>query len=138
MRGAVRIETACALAGRVTISPAQGATRIPLVGSMASPSPSMRPPNTGSGTSSSVPHQPSNGARICRIDIRRLLPDLEPVDRPQGIQPRTRETQTQVMAARQTGQSLRPQGGHAPARGLPRERPDSDRRRLDSVALTLA
>ena len=109
----LRIDTACALAGSVMISPAQGARSTPLVGSMARPSPSMRPANTGSGTSSSGAHQPSNGARISRLDIRRLLPDLDPIERPHGIEARTCEAQAQIVPARQARQSLRRQRRHA-------------------------
>src|SRR6202021_1675460 len=107
MPSAVRIDTAWALAGKATISPAHGASRTGLVGSMATPSPSMRPANTGAGASSSGPHQPSQGARICSIDISSLLPDLDPVERPEGVEPRTRKTQAQIMAPREPGQALR-------------------------------
>ncbi len=41
------------------------------------------------------------------------------------------------MAARQTGQSLRRQGGHASARGRRRERHESERRRIASVGMNL-
>src|SRR6202789_328399 len=130
MPWAVRIETAWALAGKATISPAQGASRTGLVGSMATPSPSMRPANTGSGTSSSGPHQPSQGARICSIDISSLLPDLDPIERPEGIEPRTRETRAWTTRPREPGQALRGQHRHPCATGGRRKRqPRQCRRR---------
>src|SRR5450631_1551861 len=137
MPWAERIDTACALAGSVMISPAQGAISVPLVGSMARPSPSMRPANTGSGTSSSGPHQPLNGARICRIDIRRLLPDLNPVERPHGIEPWPRKAQAQIMPAREAGQSLRRQDRHALAVRRRRERKQAAGRRVATVDMNL-
>src|SRR5271165_440744 len=134
---AARIDTAWELAGRVTISPAQGArTRAP-VGSMARPSPSMRPANTGSGTVSSASHQPSKGARIRTVDIRRLLPDLNPVERPHRIEPRTREAQAQIMPSREGGQALRRQRGHAGSVGRRRQWQEGKCRRAAPVHMNL-
>src|ERR1700733_7467169 len=133
MPRAARIDTACALAASVMISPAQGAMSIPPVGSMARPSPSMRPANTGSGTSSSELHQPSNGARICRIDIRRLLPDLDPVQRPLWVEVRTREAQAHIMPAWNGGQPLRGQDRHAFIAGGRCERQSGNRRLVATV-----
>src|SRR3984957_10133304 len=132
-----RIDTACALDGRVMISPGQGARRIPRVGSLARPPPSMRPENTGSGTSSRTLHQPSTGAKIYRLDIRRLLPDLDPIDRPQWIQPWTRETQTQIVQARQARRLLGRQLRHAFSAGRRRQRQDGERRGVATVDMNL-
>src|ERR1700690_736902 len=104
---AVRIDTACAVAGSVMISPAQGAVSIPLVGAMATRSPGVRPANAGPGTSSSELHQPSNGTRICRIGIRGFLPYLDPVERPLRIELRPREGQAHIMPAWNWGPPLR-------------------------------
>src|SRR5271154_2609425 len=92
----VRIHTACALAGSAMISPAQGAITTPVVGSMARPSPSMRPANTSSGTSSRLAHQPASGAMILRLDTR-LLPDLDPVEGPHGIEARMCKPHAQIV-----------------------------------------
>ena len=50
-------------------SPSQGARSTPTVGSIATPSPSMRCANTASGTSSSGAHQPCETARACEHTV---------------------------------------------------------------------
>ncbi len=61
------IVTACADGLSVAITPAPGATSLPSVGSIAIPSPSIRPEKTGSGTESSAVAQPASGLAIVRL-----------------------------------------------------------------------
>ena len=63
---AARSVTACRAAATVTSSPSHGAHRVSPVGSIATPSPSMRAANTSSGTSSSGVLQPASGAGSTR------------------------------------------------------------------------
>src|SRR5471032_1237224 len=103
---------------------------------MARPSPSMRSANTGSGTLSSASHQPSKGARIRTFDISLLLPDLDPIERPHGIEPRAREAQTQIMPAWEARQLLCRQNCHARSVGR-RERQAGDCGRVATVRMNL-
>src|SRR5262245_14428178 len=100
----VRIETACPPAGTVVTSPAHGARTVLEVGSIARPSPSMRPANTGSGTSSSGAHQPSSGERIVKLAMRASSTDLHPIECPHRSQPRSGESEADIMTSRACGQ----------------------------------
>ena len=68
----VRRVTACPVGATEISSPAQGACRMPEVGSMARPSPSIRCANTASGTSSSGIAHPESGDMSARGVIRVL------------------------------------------------------------------
>src|SRR4029077_13232160 len=104
---------------------------------MARPSPNMRWANTGSGTVSSASHQPSKGARIRTFDISVLLPDLDPIERPHGIEPRAGEAQAQIMPAREARQLLCRKNRHARSVGRRRERQAGDCRRIATVRMNL-
>src|SRR5438477_7929909 len=114
------------------ISPSQGANKPPVKGSMARPSPSMRPANTGSGTSSSVTHQPSNGASIS-IGIDPLLRYLDPVEPPHGIQLGSRKAQAQVVLSGERRQSLGRQRHHADAGGSRGQRQSDHNGRIAAI-----
>ena len=59
-----------------------------------------------SGTSSSGAHQPSNGAMI--FSSGHYVPDLDPVERPHGIEARTGKPQANIVAARRAAAVVAP------------------------------